>query len=93
MTEHTALIRGGVLSLCVALLGSVASWSVIQSGSTDGGAYLVVNAGLCVLGIGLLLIAWRRRRHEHMLTLDEGDDRSSTSSREPRHPASRKGDS
>lgn len=93
MREQTALILGGILSLCVAVVGSVTSWSTVQSGGADGVAYLVVNAGLCALGISLLVLGWRRRRREPSITSDENDGRSSTSSHEPRHPAVRKGDS
>lgn len=88
MTERASLILGGTLSLCVAVVGSVTSWSVVQAGGTDGVAYLVVNAGLCALGISLLVMAWRRRRQEQ-----KDDSRPSTSSREPPHPAGREGGS
>ncbi|WP_460795511.1 hypothetical protein [Microbacterium sp. GXF0217] len=62
--ERPALIGGGLLSLMLAVVGSVTSWSAVGSASADGVRYLTVNIGLGVLGAVLLLTAWRRRRRE-----------------------------
>lgn len=62
--ERSALIGGGALSLLLAGVGSVTSLSVVGTGSADGARYLTVNIGLGVLGVALLLTAWRRRRRE-----------------------------
>ena len=61
--ERGTLVVGGILSICLSAVGSVTSWSVVHAGGPDGAPYLVVNAGLGVLGLGLLFLAWRRRRH------------------------------
>lgn len=72
-TERVTLISGGALALLLAAIGSVTSFSVVSAGSADGGRYLTVNIGLGVLGMVLLLTAWRRRRRS------ETDSASGTS--------------
>ncbi len=61
MTRRTILISVGVVSLCLAVAGSLASLSVVRAGGPDGAVYLIVNVTLAALGIALLLIAWLRR--------------------------------
>ncbi len=59
--DRAALTWGGIGSLLLGVLGIVAATSVIGAGGEDAVAYVVVNGGLVVLGVGLLITAWRRR--------------------------------
>ncbi|WP_312674079.1 hypothetical protein [Microbacterium sp.] len=51
----------GFVCLALAVVGTVASFSVVRAGGADGAVYLGVNILLALLGIVLLLIGARRR--------------------------------
>lgn len=51
----------GLACLALAVIGAVASFSVVRAGGADGAVYLGVNILLAVLGIVLLVIGARRR--------------------------------
>lgn len=46
--------------LALAVIGTVASFSVVRAGGADGAVYLGVNILLAVLGIVLLIVGARR---------------------------------
>lgn len=50
----------GFVAIGLAVIGSVASLSVVRAGSVDGAVYLIVNIALVVAGAVLLLLAARR---------------------------------
>ncbi|WP_431867529.1 hypothetical protein [Microbacterium paraoxydans] len=51
----------GFVCLALAVVGTVASFSVVRAGGADGAVYLAVNILLALLGIVLLVIGARRR--------------------------------
>ncbi len=51
----------GFVCLALAVVGTVASFSVVRAGGADGAVYLGVNILLALLGIVLLVIRARRR--------------------------------
>ena len=55
-------MRVGTIAICLAIVGSVTSISVVRAGGADGAVHLSVNVLLAVLGVVLLFVASRRRR-------------------------------
>lgn len=62
MTRTSTLRFIGVLSIALAVIGSLTSFSAVLRGGPDGAAYLIVNITLVVLGAVLLWVAARGRR-------------------------------
>lgn len=61
MTRTSTLRALGFASIALAVIGSVASFSVMRGGGEDGAVYLTVNIVLAVLGLVLLFLAARGR--------------------------------
>ncbi len=52
--------RLGIVLLCLAVIGSITGWSAMQH-LAEGGAYVVVNVLLFVVGVSLVLLERRNR--------------------------------
>lgn len=50
----------GIVLLCLAVVGTITGWSAMQQLS-EGGAYVVVNVLLFVVGVSLVLLGRRNR--------------------------------